>query len=104
MLEQQARRLEEENVQLRAKKDKSIREQEAYLLSVETLKPTDFPFYTGFQSKEVFYAILQVVNPGEHGENINLAPQNDDVATTDSQNSDNQENSLLPTSFSYFCA
>ncbi|KAH3694967.1 hypothetical protein DPMN_082413 [Dreissena polymorpha] len=83
MLEQRARRFEEENVQPRTTIDELRCEKETYLFSVENLKPMDFPFYTGFPSKEVFYAVLQLVNPGEHGENIILVPQRDDAARTD---------------------
>lgn len=35
--------------------------------SQRTLKKSEFPFYTGFPSKEVFYAVLTLVNPGERG-------------------------------------
>ena len=40
--------------------------------AVDNVKPTDIVFLTGFSSIEVFSAVLEFLNPGENGENVNI--------------------------------
>ncbi|XP_060593241.1 protein wntless homolog [Ruditapes philippinarum] len=46
---------------------------------VENLKPQEFPFYTGFQSQDVFNVVLGLLNPGENGENISVVQEKENV-------------------------
>lgn len=40
------------------------------LFCIENLKPFEFQFYTGFQSRKVFDIVLNILNPGPNCENI----------------------------------
>ena len=67
----------QENEILKSEIEKLKRENDSNLFCVENLKSTDFPFYTGFPSKEVFDTVLELVNPGERGEHIVMYAQKD---------------------------
>ncbi|XP_052775013.1 uncharacterized protein LOC128213399 isoform X2 [Mya arenaria] len=68
----------QENENIRNEIDKLKREKHSsFILCVKNLKPSEYPFYTGFPSKEVFDTVLELVNPGKCGENIVMYSQED---------------------------
>jgi len=71
-LEQRQLKLVTDNQALQDELNQSI-------FCVENLKPQEFPFYTGFQSLDVFNVVLELLNPGENGENISVVQEKENV-------------------------
>lgn len=77
LLERKLEALEQENAKVKLELCRVREEKASVEFRVENLKPSDFPFYTGFPSREIFNTVLALVDPGENGENVVLVTQKD---------------------------
>lgn len=85
LLERRLEKLTQEHEKVKLELSKALKEKALLEFRIENLKTVDYPFYTGFPSKEVFDTVLALVDPGESGENVVLLTQKDSVNVLEGQ-------------------
>jgi len=74
-LQKKADKALSENEKLKAEIRQLKVDQETNSFCIENLNASEVQFYTGFSSKDMFNTVLELVNPGEKGENIVMYSQ-----------------------------